>query len=500
MKKISLKPIKEHANRIKDDLVADRLNGIEWIVLSCILLLVLVTLFYGDNLGMFLTYYWNTEGLFKSGNLSFLGNNRLPYGIVQQWFCVIWTLPVNIVSRFVDFEIANTVTVIWFKLSMAFIFTLCMSEMVKVGRLLEISRERIKWMLILFCSTILVALPVFHIAQSDILYAYISLLGIRAFLNKDTKKFVLFFAMAISCKAIAVLIFIPLVLLREKRLLYILRDTVLGGSIFVIERIWYKVVDKLNALITGKHVQNTIQVKTVVDDAEVMVEKSLDQVNIDFFSHFYHKMLFFEFPAIRKGYMAAVLVVLLVLLYIWCYVQKKDNDHWKHNGIYAVAVAWLLFFINASPSPYWIVTMFPAWFLLIFMQPERLKINLLLENVFALTMFLVYVVNTNWVYGGPSNLDYLLLKGLLKEGHDSVNGPFVARYLNNLGIESVMNVITGICLAVSIALIVINNRKVKVDDELTANDEKKIMHGFAIWQISVLGLWYVINVLVVQRW
>lgn len=500
MKRINLEPIKNHTKKIKDDLVVDRLNGIEWVVLSFILLLVLVTLFYGDNLGMFLTYYWNNEGLFTSGNLSLLGNNRLPYGIVQQWFCALWTMPVNLVSRFVDFEIANVVTVIWFKLSMAFVLTLCMSEMIKVGTLLEISKERIKWMLILFCSTILVALPVFHIAQSDILYSYISLMGIRSFLNKDTKKFILFFAMAISCKAIAVLIFIPLVLLREKRILYILRDSALGASIFVLERVWYKIIDKINALITGNNAQKTLEVKTVVDETEVIVEKSLDQVNVDFFSHFYHKMLYFEFPAIRKGYMAAVLVVLLVLLYIWCYVQKKDSDQWKHNCVYAVAVAWLIFFINASPSPYWIVTMFPVWFLLMFIQPERLKTNLLLENVFTLSMFLVYVVNTDWVYGGPGNLDYLLLKGLLKEGHDSVNGPYVARYLNNLGIESVMNVITAVCLAVAIGLMVINNRRVNVDDELTVDDEKKTMHGFAIWQIAVLAIWYVINVWVVQRW
>ena len=500
MKKLKKPEIKKHIAEIKADLVIDRLNAIEWIVLACILLVVLVTLFYGDNLGMFLTYYWNNESFFATGDIGFLGNNRLPYGIVQQWFCVLWTLPVNLVSRFVDFEIANVVTVIWFKLSMAFVFTLCMSEMIKVGKQLEITEERIKWMLILFSSTILVALPVFHIAQSDILYTYISLLGIRSFLNKDTKKFIIFFAMAVSCKAIAVLIFIPLVLLREKRILYILRDSVLGASVFVLERVWYRIVDKLNILLTGNHMLETLEVKRVVDGNEVMVEKTLDQINVDFFSHFYHKVLYFEFPAIRKGYTAAVLVVLLVLLYIWCYVQNKDSIEWKHDCIYAVAVAWLIFFINASPSPYWIVTMFPAWFLLMFTQPERLKTNLLLENIFTLTMFLVYVVNTDWVYGGPGNLDYLLLKGLLKEGHDSVNGPDVARYLNNLGIESVMNVITAICLAVSIGLMVINHHKVVVSDEMTADDEKKIMHGFAIWQISVLAIWYVINVWVVQRW
>lgn len=126
---------------------------------------------------------------------------------------------------------------------------------------------------------------------------------------------------------------------------------------------------------------------------------------------------------------------------------------------------------------------------------------MLLMNAFTLTMFLVYVVNTHWVYGGSANLDYLLLKGLLPEGHVSTSeGPYVARYLNNLGIESFMNVITAVCLAAVIGLVAVNYHKSKVDDGMSEKEEKTVMHGFAIFQIGFLWLWYLINVVVVSRW
>lgn len=493
--------LNKHLSKIKDDLVVDKANAVEWIVLGILLLMITLTLYYIDNMVMFLNCYWINESLFRDGSILLLGNNRLPYGLVQQWFCSIWLLPINIIQRFYPFEIANTLTVTWFKLSMVVAMTLCMSEMIKIGHVLGMTKDRIRWMMIMFCSTILVALPVFHIAQSDILYAYLCLIGIRAFFEDDVKRFIIFFALAISCKVLAVVVFVPLVLLREKRILYIIRDGFLGVMILGIERIWYRIVEKIDVLITGRSQILTAEKDMVVDGVNTTVTTTVDQANTDFFSHFYHKALFFEFPAIRKGYVASVLVFVFVLFCIWCYTQKKETGTlWNHKCLYAVSVAWILFFINTSPSPYWIVALYPGLFLLIFLQPDRIRTNMLLQNTFTLTMFVVYVVNTDWVYGGPSNLDFLLLKGLLKEGHDSNNGPAVARYLNNLGIESVMNVITAVCLAAAVGLIVINYHKVKVDEELSDVEERKLMHGFAIWQIGLLAVWYVINVWVVQRW
>ncbi len=497
----SKRRVKEHIKSIKNDLVVDKLNAVEWIVLGIIILFILVTLFYQDNLGIYLVTYWVNEGLFIKGSIRLLGNNQLPYGIVQQIFCMLWVLPVNLLHKIIDFDVACTAVVIWYKLSMSVGMTLCMKEMLTLGEILEITKERRKWMLILFCSTILVALPVFHIAQTDIIYAYILFIGIRYYLKDDLKRFLIAFAMAISCKTIAIFIFIPLVLMREKRIVYIIRDTILGTAILVVERLWFKLIDKIDAAITSRTSQIMFTKEEIVDGTTVVTEKTLDEVNTGFFSHFYHKMLYFEFPAIRKGYLASVLVVLFALLCIWCYVQvKEDEMMWKQKTIYAISVAWMIFFANASPSPYWIVVMYPFWFLLFFMKPERIKTNLLLHNVFTLTMFLVYVVNTHWVYGGSSNLDYLLLKGLLKPEHNSKDGPYVARYLNNMGIESFMNVITAVCLASVIGLIAINYHKVSVNDRMNEAQERKTMHEFTIWQIGVLLLWYVINVWVVQRW
>jgi len=497
-----------HFRSIKENLIIDKISGWEWVALGTISLIILLVLFYGDNLGTFLTYFWVNDATISGNSIRVLGNNQLPYGIVQQFFCELWILPVNIIYRIVDFHVANTFTVIWFKLSMPFVLTLCMKEMIGIAQILNIGRDRIKWMLLLFASTILVTLPVFHIAQTDIIYAYFLLLGLKAFLEDDWKKFILFGACSISCKAISALVFVALVLLREKRIMYVFRDVILGVVIVPLERGWYKVVEAANSFLfaqLGNNNGETTLLASASDSTDLVaevVEKSQDQINVDFFSHFYHKALYFEFPAIRKGYVASLLVFLLVLLYIWCYAQKKDKEgFWKGKAVYASAVAWIIFFVCASPSPYWIVVMYPFLFLMIFIRPDRLRINMLLENVFTLLMFLVYVINTDWVYGGASNLDYLLLKGLLKPTHSSGDdGPYVSNYLLKFHVDSIMNVVTAVCLAAAVGLIVVNYHKIKIDDGFSEQDEKKLMHGFAIWQIAVLWIWVAINIYVVSKW
>lgn len=505
LKGINKENIKKGFANLKSALVVDKFNGVEWIALIFILLLIELTLFYSDNMGMFLDYFWFNEEFFRTGSLRFLGNNQLSYGIVQQLFCELWVLPINIIFRFVRFEPSCTADVIWFKTSMVFLFVFVVRKMQSIAKQLGVDADRVKWMTMLYASTVLVALPVFHIAQSDVIYTLLMLMGIEAYLKSDRKRFVLYFAMAVACKVIAIVVFIPLLLLMEKRIFVIARDTILAVIILPLQKVWYAIVDFLSSKITGHYsfAARIIEVETVDGEGIASVaEKTQDQINTDFMSHFYHKALYFEFPAIRKGYVASLLVVLFVLLCIWCYAkQKEDEKQWMYNSIYAVSVAWMIFFACASPSPYWIQVLYPTWFLLIFLKPEKLRLNLLLNLGFTLTMFLVYVVNTFWVYGGAMNLDYLLLKGILKEGHIStVDGPYVARYLNNFGIESFMNVITAVCLACAIALVAVNYFKNDIDEKLTSKEETLAMHGFAVFQIVFLYLWYAINVFAVSRW
>lgn len=472
-------------------------NKLEWGMAFLAFFLIFSTMFYSDNFGMFLTYFWANEGLFSGIGIDALASMQLPYGLVHQWLCEIWVLPINLLYHLFEFDINSPMAVLWYKLCIPVFLILCMHEMERIAEILEIDNKKIKWIHFLFVTSVLVALPIFHIAQTDAMYLLFMLKGFHALLKGDTKKFLLWSAISVSFKVITLFMIIPLILLEEKKIFYVLRNLIVVCIIIPVQQVAYRVVARLNTVLFSvqpEAVSRAVTSETVVGQTEELG---------GFYSHFYNKVLYFEFPAVRKGYVASLLIVLFVLLCIWCYtVKKEETVGWKQKCLYVAAISLMLFFVMSSPSPYWIVIMYPFLFLLIYTNTDRLRVNLILEKAFTLTMFLVYIINTYWVYGGSQSFDWLFLSkwGIVPMGHEFQGAPNIAGYLDKLYIPKFMSVITAICLASAIGIAWINYPKMKCDEELAEEYTLELQHGFAIFNVLFLLCWYVINVILISRY
>lgn len=494
--------MKDKVAGLKQKFFTQEPNKLEWGFAFLAFFLIFTTMFYSDNFGLFLTYFWTNEGLFSWQSLDALGSNQLPYGLMHQWICQIWVLPVNLLYHLFAFDFNCPLAVLWYKLCIPVFLVLCMREMERIAATLQIEKRYIKWMLLLFITCVLVALPVFHIAQTDALYLLFMLKGFHALLKGDGGKFLLWFAVSVSFKVISLFLFVPLILLCEKRILYIFRDLIAGCIIVPVQQVWYRVIQKLNEIIfpvitSDGQTAGTVDATDIVETAETVESQG------GFYSHFYHKSLYFEFPAVRKGYTASLLIFLFVLLCIWCYMQKTEaTREWRQKCLYTAVVSLALFFVMSSPSPYWIVIMYPFLFLLIYTNHERLRFNLLLEKAFTLTMFLVYVLNTFWVYGGAQSFDWLFLTkwGIVPSGHEFQGTPNIAGYLEKLRVDKFIPVITAVCLAAIIGIVWINYPKLKVDEEISEEYKLELQHGFAVFNVVLLLVWYIANVVLIGRY
>ena len=118
-----------------------------------------------------------------------------------------------------------------------------------------------------------------------------------------------------------------------------------------------------------------------------------------------------------------------------------------------------------------------------------------------MTMFLVYVINTYWVYGGSQSFDWLFLTrwGIVPTGHVFQEQPHIAGYLAKLYIPQLMPIITAVCLASIIGFAWINYPKFKYDEELTEEYTVELQHGFAVFNVLFLLGWYAINVILLSR-
>ncbi|MGN0157277.1 MAG: hypothetical protein ACI39N_08500 [Lachnospiraceae bacterium] len=479
-------------------------SRMEWGFAVLMSALFFLTMFYVDNFGMFLTYFWTNEGLIDGRTFNALGYQGLPYGILHQWLCEIWVIPVNIIYHITGTGFDGTAALLWYKFFVTFFFILCMAETGKIAKTLEIDDEQIKWMQFFILTSLLVALPAFHVAQTDVTYLLLMLMGFHAYLKDDYKKFIIYFALAIPLKIIAIFAFIPLILLKEKRIFYVIRDLILGCIIVPVEQILYRLVDFLNRTFISAS-QTVIQSQTVVQSQTVAqeAEKTTEEVKLGFMQHFYYKSLYFEFPAVRKGLVASLLVFVFVLLCIWCYMQKRGTiREWKKTALYAVTTSLSIFFVMASPSPYWIIILYPFLFLLLFSNKDCFRINMLLQHAFTLTMLFVFVIDTYWVFGGSMTFDWLFLSkwGLLPGNHKFQEGPSIAGYLEKYGLDVFMPVMTAICLGSIIGILWINHPKSTYTEELDENYRIKLQHGFAIFGIALMVIWYAANIVLLGRY
>lgn len=483
-------------DKINKALITENPNRIEWIMLGIVSFMFYTTMYYTDNFAIFGAAFSLNEELIKGESLNLLGSMVHPYGVLHQWICELWVAPINILHHLLGLNLDNPISILWCKLCIVFFLVLCLKETLNIATILGISKNYNRWLLFFIVSNILVVLPVFHIAQTDCIYLLFMLMGFRALLEKKITGFLVCFAVANSFKMISLFMFIPLVLLVEKRVFYVFRNTLIGCSIIFLQRIWYRIVGFINGVLFANRSTESIDV------AIRGVEASADGIG-NFYKKIADYTLFFKFPAIREGYTASLLILLFGILCIWCFVQKEyDCEEMKNKCLYASVLSMIIFFVTASPAPYWIILLYPFLFLLVYCKNKRIRINLLLEKAFSLSLFIVYVMSTFWVYGGAQTFEKLFLTkwGLVPTDHYLMGTPNIAGYLSKIGMEEMMPIVTAICLASIVGFVWINYPSNKYDEQLSGDSLLKLHHEFAIFNICILYGWYIINVLLLSRY
>lgn len=159
----------------------------------------------------------------------FTGNNYLP---VFYWILALWNIPLKLLGLAPEITtqswmLSTQIQTIWSKLLLAIFFfasVRCLGQIsdqiskYSPQETIDHSGISSKY---LFATSPIGIFAVFIFSGYDIFGVYFTLLGLRAYLAKDFKKFVFWFSMAISFKYFAAFIYLPLVLIIEKRLAYL---------------------------------------------------------------------------------------------------------------------------------------------------------------------------------------------------------------------------------------------------------------------------------------
>lgn len=338
----------------------------------------------------------------------------------------IWGLPAWIIRQMVPFDILSIPCILWFKtLIMVFVVGV-VREIKKIISRITSSEEQ-NWVVYCFLTCMIFVCPVFEIVQVDSICLFFVLWAIRNYLEGNWKKFIIGFIIATPLKMFALFAFIPLVLLKEKKILKIVG--------------WIALT-----------VIPTLTCSLMFRGSEAVALKNE-------FAHWNFSKLLYVMgfgPTGDAAESASLFVVVFFAICVVAYMCKVEEVDTK-KVIYVVFAAYAaLFALMRCEYPYWIVYLSPFIVMLIFVTKEHFRINLLLEMAFS-TIFIFYkMFQFNWVYGGPQTYSYLLLRDVGQTPAMRIGDEYFILQMSPIPEDELTLILKGILIGCLILLLIIN--------------------------------------------
>ena len=348
---------------------------------------------------------------------------------------LIWNLPVFIAHRIKEFDYMNTLwSLLWCK-GLILGFTIGAAELVRrIADKLGANRKTARFAALLFTASTMVIIPEFVTVQYDIIAIFLMLLGLMFYFKggKSMKWFYLVFALAVPMKTFAIFVYIPLILYREKRVLWIILKMIPAFSVNLLCRLMF---------IGSASYQMAMSTQTR-DAIKVITESTvtLGKFGINLF------------------------VICYLALLVLCYRMEDDGSKFKPVYISALAMSSFILFVNIRS--YWMILAAPFLVLIILTDRSKIKLNVL---IFTLGSFCgtVYYLMSHWPLSNENIVNHLVLKGMfdkLPDTKEPVYAGGIKEFFASHDLIQFAPVMYSIFIGAVILLLILNRPSQHKDD------------------------------------
>lgn len=273
------------------------------------------------------------------------------YDFTIYFFFAVWNFPAWLYERFAGIPAeSNLLCLMWGKMMLPVLALLTARGMKRILEFVVRDEEDTAEMLFAYSFSGILALACYFLGQYDIIGVLFAVWGVYYFLKGDYRRFYLFFSVAITCKYFAILLFLCLVLLHEKRILYIIRNVAGGCWLVIAEKLLFS-----------------------LDNSGEVVGTDLLSTRVSYLIHLKMEM------GVDN---AAVFLVLCILIWAYCYQQKREESYAFYYKVVNIAFCInMVFILFTGSTPYWIVLVVPYMILLFYCKGSDRKLNLLLETI-----------------------------------------------------------------------------------------------------------------------
>ncbi|MCM1182321.1 MAG: hypothetical protein NC337_02990 [Roseburia sp.] len=445
-------------------------NPMEWGAVIIITAFAMFTMFYSDFQGTMDFAFQVTRQIFHGdfGGVQYIAAHS--YGMTMAVLLIVWMIPFYPFAAIAgeDFWYFGSLAgAVWSKLFLSLMTVFFVKAVCSIAKHFEVRREIRKWLPLFLLTSAFYFFPVVEIGQCDIIELTFVTWGLYYYLKEDTKRFLLFFAIAIPMKWLALMIFVPLVLLHQKNPVKIIAEGALGGSLFGVNLIIRKVV---YGSFLGEFTSTAISglTSTASGGSESIADGMVIEINSieNFFG-----------PVIADS---SVFIVVYLLICILAYAIKKDWELW---AIYIPLLVFSCFLVLTPTNFYWTVLLLPFMTIMMFCNGYQLRLSMLLETIAGWAAVFVSVFSASWVIGGEKTFEYLFLRGIAR-------GADVKTFLGNEHeFGELLPYANSAYVACIIGLLIINLPGLVRKHE---GEEQTAFDRWIIWgRVALLFLWVV---------
>ncbi len=226
------------------------INKLDWFMFFFIAMFCFVAFVHGDIMstgGSSISYL---DGHIKDAYTYNRLNKVEPYPIYNNYMpstyilFAIWNIPIyllGIVAAPMTDAINATpfVATMWYKALPVLFFLGCGYLIFKISKLIGFTKNKAKIIAFLFLTTPLAFFSSLIFGQYDSFTLFFVLLGIYYYFKDNMLKFSVFFGIAMTFKYFALLIYVPLLFLKEKKILKIIKHCLIFLIPILIETLCY---------------------------------------------------------------------------------------------------------------------------------------------------------------------------------------------------------------------------------------------------------------------
>ena len=427
----------------------------EWCMIAVILFFCTITFMYGDvtctmdnsilllkavKNGEFLQFY---QYSIENANTVWAAN----YEILIYIIFSIWLIPVALIdSFFPQFNYLESIpALLWTKLLLILAAFGTAYLIYRICEEFHMKKQTRKFVLFIWISSLTLIVPVFVTSQIDIISLFFVVLGIYGYIKSNMKLFIGAFIIAIPLKLFALFVFIPLILLREKRIL----------------QIFISLLSAMSGLILCK-------ILFASNDAYQIAVNSFSNAMID-------TLQSVKFPSGISE--TPVFIAIYIGICIWCYYKKTEivEIDLQYYSIYIPFLVMLSLFMFIPAYPYWFVLMSPYIAIIIGLNMNNMKINVLLETIGSIGMFLTSVLYCPWVYSCRTMEMLLMQKFFPMWVNSEREFNNIAELLDEYNLSRFMPAFMAVFLVCYGAFLLINCRNQQIDK---AEENEKFEKGY----------------------